>query len=144
MKKSIVFVFLAITISTYSEVKEIVKNAQGKNIMLMEDKTWQLEKEFESNKEFENQVKLSNIEMSSKRGGGRSLTGSVTNESRRTLEYVTYNVIWNFNDQDSIVKTFTIKDLSHNQTKDFNRRIHLKDITGKDYKIEVLDFKWEN
>ncbi len=144
MKKMIVFTFLAITILTYSEIKEIVKDAKGNNIVLMKDKTWELEKEFESIKEFESKVKLSNVEVSAKRSDGRSLTGSVTNQSRKTLEYVTYNVKWKIDGQYSILRTFTIKDLSYRQTKEFNKRIKLEGISGRDYKIEVFDFKWAN
>ncbi|MCS5421404.1 MULTISPECIES: hypothetical protein [Psychrilyobacter] len=127
-----------------SEAKEIVKDAEGKNIVLKEDKTWEPEKEVESKKEFEKKVKLSNVELSPKRSDGRSLTGSITNKSRKKLEYVTYNVIWKIDGQYSIVKTFTIKNLDYNETKEFNKRIHLKGISGRDYKIEILDFEWED
>ena len=144
MRKMIIFTFLAITILTYSNVKEVVKDAEGNNIVLMEDKTWELEKKVESKKEFENKVKLSNLEMSPKRSDGRSLTGSITNQSRKKLEYVTYNVIWKIDGQDSIVKTFTIKDLDYKETREFNKRIQLRYISGRDYKIEILDFKWED
>lgn len=143
MKKIIIFTFLAIVISTYSEVKEVVKNAEGKNIILMEDKTWTSEKEFESVKEFESKVKLSNVDVSPKRSDGRSLTGTVTNQSRKKLEYVTYNVKWKIDGQYSILRTFTIKDLKYRESRDFNRRIKLEGIPGRDYKVEVLDFKWE-
>ncbi|WP_028855885.1 hypothetical protein [Psychrilyobacter atlanticus] len=143
MKKIIIFTFLAITISTYSEVKEIVKNAKGKNILLMEDNTWELEKEFESVKEFENKVKLSNVEVSAKRSNGRSITGKVTNQSRKKLDYVTYNIKWKIDGQYSTLKTFTIKDLDYRECKEFNKRIKLERISGRDYKIEVSDFKWE-
>lgn len=143
MKKIIIFTFLAIVISTYSEVKEVVKNAEGKNIILMEDKTWASEKEFESVKEFESKVKLSNVDVSPKRSDGRSLTGTVTNQSRKKLEYVTYNVKWKIDGQYSILRTFTIKDLKYRESRDFNRRIKLEGIPGRDYKVEVLDFKWE-
>lgn len=143
MKKIIIFTFLAITILTYSEVKEVVKNSEGKNILLMEDKTWASEKEFESVKEFESKVKLSNVDVSPKRSDGRSLTGTVTNQSRKKLEYVTYNVKWKIDGQYSILRTFTIKDLKYRESRDFNRRIKLEGIPGRDYKVEVLDFKWE-
>lgn len=144
MKKIFIFIFLAVTLLTYSEIKEIVKNSDGENIALMEDKTWKLEKELETKQEFESKIILSDLVMSPKRSNGRSLTGSVTNTSRDKLEYVTYNVIWNIDGQDSIVKTFTIKDLSYKETREFDKRIHLQYISGRDYKVEVLDFKWEN
>ena len=144
MKKKIIFIFLIVTILTYSEIKEVVKDADGNNIVLMKDKTWELEKEFESLKEFESKVKLSNVKVSAKRSDGRSLTGSVTNQSRKKLECVTYNVKWEIDGQYSILRTFTIKDLNYKQTKEFNKRIKLEGISGRDYKIEVLDFKWAN
>lgn len=143
MKKIIIFTFLAITILTYSEVKEVVKNAEGKNILLMKDKTWALEKDFESVKEFENKVKLSNVEVSAKRSNGRSITGTVTNQSRKKLEYVTYEIKWMIDGQYSTLKTFTIKDLDYRESEDFNKRIKLERISGRDYKIEVSDFKWK-
>ena len=143
MKKIIIFTFLAITILTYSEVKEVVKNAEGKNILLMKDKTWALEKDFESVKEFENKVKLSNVEVSAKRSNGRSVTGTVTNQSRKKLEYVTYEIKWMIDGQYSTLKTFTIKDLDYRESEEFNKRIKLERISGRDYKIEVSDFKWK-
>ncbi|MEI6856060.1 hypothetical protein [Psychrilyobacter sp.] len=144
MKKIIIFTFLAITILTYSEVKEIVKDSKGNNIVLMEDNTWTLETEFESKKEFESKVKLSNVEVSSKRSDGRNLTGTVTNQSRKKLEYVTYNVIWKIDGQYSILRTFTIRNLNYRESQEFNKRVKLERISGRDYKIEVFDFKWEN
>jgi len=144
MKKIIIFIFLAITILTYSEIKEVVKDAEGKNIVLMKDNTWILEKEFQNIKEFENKVKLSNVEVSSKRSDGRSLTGTVTNQSRKKLEYVTYNIIWKIDGQYSILRTFTIKDLDYRESQKFNKRVKLEGISGRDYKIEILDFKWKN
>ena len=143
MKKIIIFTFLAVTILTYSEVKEVVKNAEGKNILLMKDKTWALEKDFESVKEFENKVKLSNVEVSAKRSNGRSVTGTVTNQSRKKLEYVTYEIKWMIDGQYSTLKTFTIKDLDYRESEEFNKRIKLERISGRDYKIEVSDFKWK-
>jgi len=143
MKKSFIFIFLVLTISTYSEVKEIIKDSQGNNIVLMEDKTWEFEKRIETLNEFQEKIQLSNLELSSKRSDGRSLTGSVTNKNRKKLKYVTYNIIWKSNGQDVLVETFTIKNLSYRETKKFNRRIHLRDISGRDYRIEILDFKWE-
>jgi len=142
MKKIIIFIFLATIISTYSEVKEVVKNAEGKNILLMENKTWELEKEFESVKEFEKKVKLSNVEVSAKRSNGRSVTGAVINQSRTKLDYVTYEIKWMIDGKYSTLKTFTIKDLRYKESKEFNQRIKLERISGRDYKIEVLDFKW--
>lgn len=143
MKKIIILIFLAIAILTYSEIKEIVKDSEGNSIILFEDKTWEFEKKVKSIEEFKKKVKLSIFELSSKRSDGRSLKGSVTNQRRKKLEYVTYNIIWNSNGQDIIVETFTIKNLDFRETKDFNRRIHLREISGRDYKIEILDFKWE-
>jgi len=142
MKKIITLIFLAITISTYSEIKEIVKDSKGNNIILMVDKTWEFEEDLKRIEEFEKKVKLSIFELSSKRSDGRSLKGSVTNQNRKKLEYVTYNIIWNSNGQDIIVETFTIKNLDFRETKKFNRRIHLREISGRDYKIKILDFKW--
>jgi len=144
MKKMIIFTFLAITILTYSEVKEVVKSSKGKNILLMENKTWEFEKEFEGVKEFETKVKLSNVEVSAKRSNGRSITGTVTNQSRKKLDYVTYEIKWLIDGQYSILKTFTIKDLDYRESKEFNKRIKLEGIPGRDYKIEVLNFKWKN
>jgi hypothetical protein len=144
MKKMIIFTFLAITILTYSEVKEVVKSAEGKNILLMENKTWEFEKEFEGVKEFETKVKLSNVEVSAKRSNGRSITGTVTNQSRKKLDYVTYEIKWLIDGQYSVLKAFTIKDLDYRESKEFNKRIKLEGISGRDYKIEVLDFKWKN
>ena len=143
MKKIFTFIFLAITISTFSEVEEIVKNNKGNNVVLMKDNTWKLENEFETIHEFKNKVKLSNLDLSAKRGDGRSLTGNVTNNNRKTLEFVTYSVKWRINGQYSILRTFTIKDLKYRESKEFNKRIKLDGISGRDYKIEVSNFKWK-
>lgn len=143
MKKIIIFIFLTTIISTYSEVKEVVKNSEGKNILLMENKTWELEKEFESIKEFENKIKLSNVEVSAKRSNGRSITGIVINQSRTKLDYVTYEIKWMIDGKYSTLKTFTVKDLGYKESKEINQRIKLEGISGRDYEIEVLDFKWK-
>ncbi|MGB6128371.1 MAG: hypothetical protein WBG30_06435 [Psychrilyobacter sp.] len=143
MKKIIIFIFLTTIISTYSEVKEVVKNSEGKNILLMENKTWELEKEFESIKEFENKIKLSNVEVSAKRSNGRSITGIVINQSRTKLDYVTYEIKWMIDGKYSTLKTFTVKDLGYKESKKINQRIKLEGISGRDYEIEVLDFKWK-
>lgn len=143
MKKIIIFIFLTTIISTYSEVKEVVKNSEGKNILLMENKTWELEKEFESIKEFENKIKLSNVEVSAKRSNGRSITGIVINQSRTKLDYVTYEIKWLIDGKYSTLKTFTVKDLGYKESKEINQRIKLEGISGRDYEIEVLDFKWK-
>ena len=144
MKKIIIFIFLIITNLIYSEVREIVKDSKGNNVVLMEDNTWKFEKEIKSIKEFESKVKLSIVELSSKRSDARNLVGSVTNHSRKKLNHVTYGIKWKIDGQYSILKTFTIKDLNYKETKEFNKIIHLKHIPGRDYKIEILDFKWAN
>jgi hypothetical protein len=142
MKKIVVLSFLVFSIISYSEVKEVVKNSEGENILLMKDQTWQVEAKSESAKEFEENVVLSNLEMSAKRSNGRSLTGTITNNSRNKLEYVTYKIRWNIDGDYSTLKEFTIRDLGYRESKDFNHRIKLEGISGRDYKVEVESFEF--
>jgi hypothetical protein len=144
MKKIIMLAFLVISIAPYSSVEEVVQNSKGEKVLLMKDKTWQLEHEKEQIKEFENKVKLENIEVSAKRSNGRSVTGTVINTSRDRLKYVTYKIKWFIDGDYSTLKEFTIKDLGYKESKNFNKRIKLEGISGRDYKIEVSDFKWED
>ncbi len=142
MKKIVLFSFLVFSIVSYSEVKEVVKNSAGEDIVLMSDNTWKVESEFEDSKEFEEKVKLTNVEMSAKRSNGRTLTGTITNNSRKRLEYVTYKVKWMIDGDYSTLRDFTIKNLGYRESKDFKYRIKLEGISGRDYKLEVSDYKW--
>ena len=119
MKKIIIFCFLAISIFSYSGVQEVVKNNQGKNIILMTDHTWVYEEQYSSVESFNGQVKLSDITMTSKRNDGRTLKGTISNQSRNNLEYVTYNVMWKVKGLYTIVETFTIKNLKPRESREF-------------------------
>ena len=144
MKKTFLIIFTLFSIYSYSEIKEKVITSDGQVIVLMEDKTWEYEERLNDIKDFESKIKLSNLEVSAKRSNGRSLTGTITNLNRKKLEYVTYKIKWLIDGEYSTLREFTIKNLDYNESRDFNYRIKLEGISGRDYKLEVSDYKWED
>jgi len=144
MKKTFLIIFTLFSMYSYSEIKEKVITSDGQVIVLMEDKTWEYEERLNDIKDFESKIKLSNLEVSAKRSNGRSLTGTITNLNRKKLEYVTYKIKWLIDGEYSTLREFTIKDLDYNESRDFNYRIKLEGISGRDYKLEVSDYKWED
>jgi len=144
MKKTFLIIFTLFFMYSYSEIKEKVITSDGQVIVLMEDKTWEYEERLNDIKDFESKIKLSNLEVSAKRSNGRSLTGTITNLNRKKLEYVTYKIKWLIDGEYSTLREFTIKDLDYNESRDFNYRIKLEGISGRDYKLEVSDYKWED
>ena len=144
MKKTFLIIFTLFSMYSYSKIKEKVITSDGQVIVLMEDKTWEYEERLNDIKDFESKMKLSNLEVSAKRSNGRSLTGTITNLNRKKLEYVTYKIKWLIDGEYSTLREFTIKDLDYNESRDFNYRIKLEGISGRDYKFEVSDYKWED
>jgi len=143
MKKIFLFLSFAISAFTFSTDEEIVQNSSGEKIILKSDKTWEYESSQKSIKEFKKYVQLYDIEVSAKRSNGRSVTGKIKNNNRKTLEFVTYRIMWRVNDSYASLNEFTIRNLKYRESRDFNRRVKLEGISGRDYKIEVLEFKWK-
>ncbi len=141
MKK---FLLLCMALGIYQGVlaeKQVVVNNYGEKIYLDSDGTWILDSR---KSEIENLLKVIDIDVTSlnpKKNQYRTMTIEVKNNSNKTLKYMAIGVKFKFGVEYSLRKIIIVRDLEPKKLEKIMRHISVQDIEGRDYKLEIIDYK---
>ena len=137
--KKLPVIFLLLTAFTFSD--EIVTDKNGEKIVLKDDKTWEYLEDYRMQKMGENNLQFSDLSLTGKRSGGRTLTGKIKNISDFKFNLVTLKIKFKQYDEYVTKEMFIIKNLKPNEEREFERRVDVEDVSGRDYIIEVFSFE---
>ncbi len=137
--KKLPAIFLLLTTFAFSD--EIVTDKKGEKIVLKDDKTWEYLEDYRMQKIGENNLQFLDLSLTGKRSGGRTLTGKIKNIGDFKFNSVTLKVKFKQYNEYLTKEIFVIKNLKPNEEREFQRRVDVEDVSGRDYIIEVFSFE---
>jgi hypothetical protein len=132
-------IFLLLTVFIFGD--EIIVDKNGNKIVIKDDKSWEYLEDYRLQKLAENNLELSNLDLTGKRSGGRTLTGKIKNKGSFEFKSITLKVKFKKYDEYLTKEVFEISNLKPGEEREFERRIDVEDIEGRDYIIEIFSFE---
>lgn len=140
MKKILISLFITLSITSLSIEKAVSES--GKNIILLEGNRYiELERSREL-EEFNKLIELDILEIRQKKNEYRTIVFSVTNNTKKDLQFAEYGIKFRFADEYSLRKIVRIDKLEAGEVRELKRSISVDEIRSRDLIFEVRDFKF--
>ncbi len=145
MKKYIsILMFSIVGFNSFNKDIEIVTNKDNQKIILFKDFTWMTMEKYNYLSSYNNKIKIIEEELSAKRSNGRTLSITLKNTTKENLIYSKYKIKWFVDNDYRTIDTFIVKNLEAQGETSVTKRVKLEGISGRDYKIEIIDYNFSD